>query len=114
MNPPRVFVSHSHADNALVEPFIKDLKAAGVQVWVDLVEIDRGDFIERMNDGLAQCDRLVLIVTPHSLDSRFVAMKVNAALNRYGPQKECHPFRHGAIHISGHEQETHLGEPASL
>lgn len=83
----RVFVSHSHQDNRLVEPFVKDLKAAGVLVWVDFSEITHGDFIQRMNEGLTQCDWLVLAVTPHSLDSKFVEMEVNAAINQYGTQR---------------------------
>lgn len=39
MAEPRIFVSHSHRDDAFTERLVRDLRAAGADVWVDLSDI---------------------------------------------------------------------------
>ena len=80
MASPRVFVSHSHRDDAFTERLVRDLRAAGADVWVDLSNIHYNDFLESINDALAQCEWLVLVQTPHALRSPAVRTEVNAAL----------------------------------
>ncbi len=93
---PKKFVSHSHKDNQLVVPFVEDLRNAGLEVWVDLEQIDHDDFIKRMNQGLAVSDWVVLVQTPHSLPARSTAveMEINAALAKKlrGALRDVIPF----------------------
>ncbi len=79
---PRIFVSHSHFDETFTMRVVAAFEAAGAVVWVDKHGIKEGDFLKRINEGLAQSDWLVLIETPHSLTSDAVEMEVNAAQNR--------------------------------
>ncbi|HLY29455.1 MAG TPA: TIR domain-containing protein, partial [Ktedonobacterales bacterium] len=79
---PRIFVSHSHQDEAFTMRVVADLEHAGAVVWVDKHDIKEGDFLKRINEGLARSDWLVLIETSHSLTSPAVEMEVNAAQNR--------------------------------
>jgi len=39
----KVFISYSHQDTAFVEPFIRDLRASGMKVWIDHKGIQAGD-----------------------------------------------------------------------
>ncbi|WIG58165.1 MAG: hypothetical protein OJF49_000910 [Ktedonobacterales bacterium] len=86
---PRIFVSHSRKDDTFTLTFADDLRNTGAYVWVDMHDIREGDFLKRINEGLAKCDWLVLVETPHSLASDAVAMEVNAAQNRvlYGQMR---------------------------
>jgi hypothetical protein len=78
---PRVFVSHSHKDDKFTQRLVSDLKAAGADVWVDVVGIDSGDFLKRINDALASREWLVLVLTPDALRSQWVQTEVHAAMN---------------------------------
>ncbi len=93
---PQKFVSHSHKDNSLVVPFVEDLRNAGLDVWVDLEQIDHDDFIKRMNQGLAASDWVLLVQTPNSLPARSTAveMEINAALAKKlrGELRDAIPF----------------------
>jgi hypothetical protein len=77
---PRVFVSHSQRDNEITDRVVADLRAAGVDVWIDTAEIVHDDFQDRINAGLMDRDWLILIETPESLHSPWVRREVNAAL----------------------------------
>lgn len=81
MSAPRVFVSHSHQDDAFTYQLVRDLKAAGADVWVDIADLNNGDFLGRINEALGSRDYLVLVLTQHAVSSPFVQMEVNAALN---------------------------------
>lgn len=82
MTAPHVFVSHSHQDDEFTDQLVRDLVAAGANVWVDTIELDRGDFMKRINDALASCEWLILVLSPASIQSGYVEMEVNAAINR--------------------------------
>jgi hypothetical protein len=79
--PVRIFVSHSHNDDAFTNRLVSDLIAAGADVWVDSKQITNDDFMKRINEGLKGRHWLVLVMSPHSLHSPYVAMEVNAALH---------------------------------
>lgn len=94
MVAPRIFVSHSSLDDAITRQLVKDLRVGGAQVWMDETEIKHSDFIQKINEGLANCDWMVLVLTPNSLRSKAVEMEVNAALNlvRLGRLQAVVPF----------------------
>ena len=79
---PRVFVSHSHKNDDFTARFVTDLRAAGVEVWVDMVNMQHGDFITRISEALKVSEWLILVLTPEALASPAVQTEVHAAINR--------------------------------
>lgn len=80
MPQPRIFVSHSHKDENFTQRLLHNLHRAGAEVWVDVNSVSHGNFMERIDEGLARCDWLVLVLTPNSIDSKYVKDEVFAAL----------------------------------
>src|SRR5262245_4024252 len=80
--PVRVFVSYASADRAFAERLVHDLRMAGAEVWWDVAGVNEGDFLDRINDALQQCQWLVLVLTPNAIASKWVKIEVNAAINR--------------------------------
>jgi hypothetical protein len=81
-DPVRVFVSHHHSpyEDAFTARLVGDLKAAGVDVWVDDEGITSGDFVRKISEGLAGRQWLVLVTTPDALQSPWVRTEVDTAL----------------------------------
>jgi outer membrane protein assembly factor BamB len=79
---PRVFISHSHTDDAFTMRLSADLREAGADIWVDIKDLDRGDFLDRINQALSGRDYLLFVQTPASLHSKAVQAEVNAAIHR--------------------------------
>ena len=82
MSQPKIFVSYSHQDSAFTQHLVSDLQAAGAEVWYDVSGIDHGDFMQRIDEALRQCEWLVLVLTQAAIDSPYVRMEVSAALHR--------------------------------
>jgi tetratricopeptide (TPR) repeat protein len=82
MSQPRIFMSYSHQDAAFTQRLVGDLKQAGAEVWYDVIGIDQGDFMQRIDDALRHCDWLVLVLSEAALASPYVQMEVNAGLHR--------------------------------
>jgi hypothetical protein len=79
--PVRVFVSYASQDRAFADKLVGDLKAAGAEVWWDVSGIDEGDFLDKINDALQQCQWLILVLTPNTVSSKWVKLEVNAAIH---------------------------------
>jgi hypothetical protein len=75
-----VFVSHSREDDDFTLRLVNDLRRAGADTWVDTAEISHDDFVKSINEGLAGCKWLLLVMTPSALKSPWVEREVNAAL----------------------------------
>jgi ABC-type transport system substrate-binding protein len=74
-----VFVSHAHADNELVDPFVSALRARGVDVWYDRSNLEAGHFLsEEIQQELQNRTALVLMLTPASIESYWVQTELNA------------------------------------
>lgn len=82
MTPPRIFVSHSHKDDAFTQRLVDDLHRAGAQVWVDKAGIQHGNFMERIDEALAQSEWFVLVLTPNAVESPYVRQETYTALHR--------------------------------
>jgi hypothetical protein len=64
---PKLFVSYSRRNKTQVYPFVQDLIAAGVEVWIDREEIDPlDDFPMRIREGFAECHALLARTSSHS------------------------------------------------
>jgi transcriptional regulator with XRE-family HTH domain len=83
----RIFVSHSHQDETFTARLVSDLRAAGATVWVDVSDMQYGDFMARINEGLANSEWMVLVLSPDALRSPAVRAEVNAAFNLFWHQQ---------------------------
>jgi formylglycine-generating enzyme required for sulfatase activity len=86
MGKPRIFVSHSHTDDGVTERLVADLRQAGADAWMDTTDLGAGNFQQRINDALAECDWFVLVLTRDALASLWVRQEVDAA-NRLKNQR---------------------------
>ena len=79
MAQPKVFISHSHVDDAFAERLVRGLRAAGADAWLDKEELGAGDFQERIDAALASCEWFLLVLTRSALASPWVQQEVRAA-----------------------------------
>lgn len=78
----RVFISHSSKDKAFAERLAHDLRAAGLDIWYDSYEIQVGDTIlDRIDQGLSNCDYMIIILSPESVVSWMVRQELLMFLN---------------------------------
>jgi formylglycine-generating enzyme required for sulfatase activity len=79
----RVFVSHHHspAEDSFTARLVRDLEAAGADVWVDTSGITSDDFVKKISEGMAGRKWLVLVMTPAAVASPWVQREVNVALS---------------------------------
>ena len=69
----QVFISYSRSDMEFVRRLAADLQRAGLDVWWDLSDIQGSDVWERkIEEGLGSSQYFIVILTPASLESRWV------------------------------------------
>lgn len=67
---PSVFVSHKGCDAEFAKKIASDLRMNGVHSWLDIWNMPPGKALtDAMQDGLMNCDVMVLILTPESMKS---------------------------------------------
>src|ERR1039458_2164229 len=70
MTKPLAFLSHSSEDKILAQELTLELRARGVEVWIDDEQIGFGDSIPgKISDGLQHADVILLLVSPSFLAS---------------------------------------------
>jgi hypothetical protein len=75
------FLSHSSVDKPFIRQLASDLKASGVQVWLDEQNIKVGESIpEKISQGLAESDYFLFAASQHSVASEWVKKELNNAL----------------------------------
>ena len=76
-----VFISHSSYDKPIIRKLASDLKAEGVDVWLDERKILVGDSIsEKIGQGLAESDYFIIAISEHSAKSEWVKRELNSAI----------------------------------
>jgi hypothetical protein len=82
-NRPRIFVSHSSKDKTFVRRLVDVLSAFSLNVWYDDWEIGVGDsIVDKVFDGLAASDTLVIVLSKSSVESRWVKEELTVAVMR--------------------------------
>lgn len=75
------FISYSHYDGEFAEDLARRLKQAGIRVWIDKWEIRVGDRItERINQAIASNEHIIALISPNSINSRWVQEELAAGL----------------------------------
>jgi len=77
---PLVFICYSKNNKPFVRKLADRLKRDGVDVWIDHLEIRIGDSIHnKINEGLAKSDFLIVVLSKDSVKSRWVREELNSA-----------------------------------
>lgn len=96
---PRIFVSHSHKDNAWCEQLVEALKRAGLDVWFDKQGLYVGaQWVKRLEEELQQRDVFLIVLTPDSWASHWVQEELLLAL---GQRKQILGIMHKQTQMSG-------------
>lgn len=77
----RIFLSYSHNDRDFVTRLSQDLAKAGIQFWLDELEIRVGDDIrQKIDQGLLTHEYFGIVLSQSSVSSRWVQQELTAAL----------------------------------
>jgi hypothetical protein len=81
------FISYSNWDEALAQRLHADLEDRGVRCWFAPEDMKIGDeFRSRIDESIQLYDRLLLILSEHSVNSRWVQKEVETAFEREGKE----------------------------
>ena len=87
---PKFFISYSREDFDFASKLAMDLKALGVDVWMDKFRIPSGDnWVRAIQNGLELCECLLVICSPASMASDTV---MNEVLFAYQERKKIIPI----------------------
>lgn len=87
----RVFVSHSHQDNAYCREFVAGLRARGYAVWYDEHNLGWGALRPTIEKELPRCAHFIAILSPAAVASEWVNTEIDAALDLLG-KRLLHTF----------------------
>lgn len=88
----KVFISYSRKDEALAQKVVDSLEEAGLNAWYDKREIMPGDnWAEKIAQGLKESDAMVVLLTPHALESDSVRWDIDYALSEKAFNKRLIP-----------------------
>ena len=80
-NPRQIFVSHSVDDGAsFAHRLADDLRRRGYTIWIAPESIPDGQWVSAINRGLAESGVMLLVLTPGALESPWVEMETNVAI----------------------------------
>jgi TIR domain/Pentapeptide repeats (8 copies) len=81
------FISYSSHDEALAQRLHTDLRAHKVRCWFAPEDLKIGDeFRSRIDESIQVYDRLLLILSEHSVTSRWVQKEVETAFEKEGKE----------------------------
>jgi TPR repeat protein len=90
---PPAFVSYSRDDSGFALRLVKDLTAAGANVWLDQVNLAAGQRWDRAIEiALTSCGRMLVILSPASVASENVMDEISFAIDE---RKEIIPVLYG-------------------
>jgi hypothetical protein len=70
---PRIFISYSRKDEEFTRKLASSLSDLGADIWIDVKDIPAGmKWSTAIQDGLKQCELMIVIITPDSMSSRNV------------------------------------------
>lgn len=82
------FISFSNKDKTFAEQLHRDLQNKGVRCWFAPEDIRIGDRVrDRIDESIRSHDKLLLILSEHSVLSRWVGDEVEAAFERERREK---------------------------
>jgi len=80
---PDIFLCHSKKDIEFVRQIAHDLEELGIDVWFDELELGVGDSLhDSIAEALERSAHIGVVISPHSVKSRWVRKELNQALCR--------------------------------
>lgn len=77
------FISYSSKDEDFAKCLYADLQTAGVRCWFAPEDLKIGDRIRsRINESIRIYDKLLLVLSEHSVSSKWVEFEVEAAIDK--------------------------------
>ena len=87
------FISYSSKDQAFAERLHADLQSKGVRCWFALKDIKIGDkFRSRIDEAVRMYDKLLLVLSEHSIKSPWVEKEVEGAFEKERKRKKLMLF----------------------
>lgn len=94
------FICYSHEDAVFARKLAQDLRNKGAHVWMDKLDIRAGQpYRKKIDEALRSCERMIVIISPASVDSDEVTSEYTSFLKRRKAvipvlHKECEmPYR---------------------
>jgi hypothetical protein len=90
------FISYSSNDQAFADRLYTDLQSSGVRCWFDRKDMKIGDKLRvRIDESIRMYDKLLLVLSEHSVNSPWVEQEVETALakERDGKTTVLFPIR---------------------
>lgn len=76
----QVFLSYSRQDTWIAQVMREKIKAKGIQVWLDVIEVPAGaDFRARIKDGMRASAEALILLSPASRNSDWVKHEMGIA-----------------------------------
>lgn len=77
------FFSYCREDSDFALRLAEDLKADGADVWIDQLDIPPGSRWDRaVRDAVANCPRMLVLLSPAAVDSENVLDEIDFALDK--------------------------------
>ena len=94
--PYKVFISHSSLDKWIAERMAEKIAETGAQYWLDERDLEGGgDIRKEINDGMHDCQEVVVLFSPNSVDSHWVSFEIGAS---YAKRKHLTPILNNVSH----------------
>ena len=79
----KIFISYSRKDEKIVRKLINILEENGIAYFIDKSNISWGESIkQRIQEGISDCDAVIVIATKHSINSKWVPLEIGFALGK--------------------------------
>ncbi|MBN1991058.1 MAG: TIR domain-containing protein [Anaerolineae bacterium] len=99
-----IFLSHNRKDKPFVRKLSERLRAHGIRTWVDEAEMRLGDsLLSKIETAIRECEYLGVVLSPHSVASKWVRREVNIALHEeiHGNRVKVLPLLYQPCDIPG-------------
>ena len=94
----KVFISHSSLDKWIAERMAEKIAETGAKYWLDERDLKGGgDIRKEINDGMHDCQEVVVLFSPNSVDSHWVSFEIGAS---YAKRKHLTPILNNVSHSS--------------
>lgn len=96
----KIFISHSHQDKWFADRIVALLRKLEIDTWYDTFELCPGDnLLEKIQEGLSECSHLIVILSKHSVHSRWVKEELYTFYQDYveGRKVKVYPFLLDAV-----------------
>lgn len=81
MKKRRIFISHAPSDREWVRAFAEALKAQGVEVWLDELQLQAGERLEQeMEQGFRESDVIAFVITADNVRGPNLLFELGAAV----------------------------------